>query len=1098
MKSYVIFVLLTVVTLFSWGQGKVQVVGTVSDASGEPIIGATVMDVRSKTGTVTDIEGNFVLTVGSNAEIVVSYIGYKEEKVKIKGQKKVYVVLREDSQLLNEVVVTAYGGTQLRSKLTNSISKVKDETFSNGFYSNPAQALSGAVAGMRVHQSSGDPGKVPSIVLRGGTNFDGSGSPLYVIDGQVRGSLNDLNPDDIASMEVMKDAGATAIYGARANNGVVLVTTKRGAKEKTQIGVSMKLSVKCLPEVYDFMNARDYLYWSRMGHKNASQIFQDSKGNWKGYYKMDDLDKAAPFGTGNRYFDAKGNPLDGNADPSAVWSPMNYTSDLDFLLGRGWQTMTDPVYGGEIIFYDFDMADVNIVSPAISQNYSINFSGGNEKGSYYSSLSYSNDEGNAPDNYYNRFNFTFNGDYKIRRWLKSITSFKFSRADWNGLPAARTNEADYFSRVLSAPPTMRGYNHDGEMLLGWSSGDGNQLVNIKSFERNNKRDQFDFTQAFLLTFTEWLSLKLNASWLFHEELNESFNKDYLKSPGVMETSRNSSAEFERYFSQLYNAVFNFKRNWNKHSVDAMLGFEFYDRYRNGIKAAGVGAPTDDFGDLELTSIEEGKRTTDTWHSHERIMSFFGRLNYDYESKYLISLVARRDGYSRLLGDNRFGFFPGISVGWNFGKESFMKSLEHIVSFAKLRMSYGLNGNVSGINYYELQGIYSSNKYDGNVGYYLTDLPNPYLKWEKTHTFEAGLDLSFLNNRVNTSFTYYRRRTKDKYATIPLPVSSGISSIRSNNGELQNQGLEMEFDFRIIDEKDWKWNLSLNAAYNKDKVISLPDNGLENNRQGAVQIYDPNTKELVWVGGRQEGQGMGDFFGFQADGIYKSMEEIPGDLVDNSQSITLYGPEAWSKLTDAQKNPKKALPIQPGDVKWRDINGDNVIDQYDKVKLGNRIPKVTGGINTSVSWKNLSLNIRMDYALGFQGYDSKTPWIMGCKQGQFNTLELTKETWTPENPNAKYPMFYRADQNGKNNYRVSSLFTYNSSYLAFRELTLNYSFPKRWISKIGIQSLDLSVSGQNLGYWTGAKNVYSPEYKNSNNEGGYPLPISCIFGLNLKF
>ncbi len=700
--------------------------------------------------------------------------------------------------------------------------------------------------------------------------------------------------------------------------------------------------------------------------------------------------------------------------------------------------------------------------------------------------------------------FTFNADYKVNKWLTSSSSFNFADAKWYGISPGSRGEVEYFNRMLSLPPTFRGYNADGEMLLGPNSSDGNQAFNIDKFQQDNNTDKFTMVQSFNIDIWKGLSLKLTANWYYSEEKYESFYKDYLQSPGYTNTTRSTSASYGRTLDQTYNAVLNYDYQITKdHYLSAMLGFEYYDSYYKAFSASGSGAPTDDFADLGLTDPGEGKRNIDSSHSRQRIMSFFGRINYDYQSKYLLSLVMRRDGYSKLAKDNRWGIFPGVSAGWVFGKESFMEPLNDIISFAKLRASYGLNGNVNAdwVGNYTVQGSYSTNTYNGNVGYLLGSLPIPYLQWEKSQTFEVGLDLSFLANKINANLTYYNRKTENKYASIPLPASSGVSSITSNNGKLQNQGLEMDFGFKLLNTKDWKWDLNVNAAYNINKILELPNNGLENNRQNAFQVYSGNGDELIWVGGYQEGQRPGDIYAYKAEGIYKSYDEIPGNLIDQSignngsNNKILYGPDAWAKLTDEQK--ANALPIQPGDVKWKDVNGDGIIDQYDKVKIGNTTPKWTGGINTNVSWKSLTLSMRLDYALGFTVIDWKTPWIMGNMQGTYNTIEDTKKTWSPDNPNGIYPTYVWADQLGKRNYaRNSSMFMYNGNYLALRELTLSYRLPSIWVNKAGLSNVELSVTGQNLGYWTEADHMYSPE--SSDNNGGYPLPRTVIFGINIGF
>lgn len=609
------------------------ITGVVSDAAGEPIIGASVVEVGTTNGTITDIDGKFVLNMNPDGKIRVSYIGYQVQTIDLKGKTSFRIQMKEDSEMLEEVVVTGYGGKQLRTKVTNSISKVKEETLKQGLYSNPGQALSGAVAGLSVSQTSGNPGSTPTLVLRGGTNFDGSGSPLILIDGQVRSSLSDINPDDIESMEVLKDAGATAIYGARANDGVILVTTKRGKSGRAEVNLKAKFGLNYFKNSYEFLDAGDYIYWMRMGYKNAymGDMKHPDGSAVKAWSSLSSLTSATPYGTGNAYFASDGvTPLDGNKTSSAIWSTMKYTDNLAFLLDQGWQTMIDPIYGDKLIYKNTDIADFNVQTPAFSQDYNLSVSGGNEKGNYYAGLGYNKSDGTAYGNWYKRITFTFNADYKLKEWLTSSSSFNFADATWNGLPATQTAEANYFSRCLSLPPTFRGYNADGEMLLGPNSGDGNQQYNFDKFVRDQNTDKFTMNQSFTVNFMKGLSLKLGAIWYYQEEKDESFNKDYLSSPGNKVTSRSTSAYYDRTLDQTYNAVLNYNYQINKdHYLDAMAGFEYYDSYNKGFNASGSGAPTDDFMDLQYTSKEEGKRSIDSWHSRQRIMSFFGRVNYDY-------------------------------------------------------------------------------------------------------------------------------------------------------------------------------------------------------------------------------------------------------------------------------------------------------------------------------------------------------------------------------------------------------------------------------------------------------------------------------------
>lgn len=995
---------------------------------------------------------------------------------------------------MQEVVVTGYGGKQLRTKVTNSIASVKKEQLSVGLFSNPAQALSGKISGLKVIQSSGSPGAAPTVVLRGGTNLDGTGSPLVVVDGQLRDSMSDINPEDIESMEVLKDAGATALYGARASNGVILITTKRGKEGYREINFKAKVGLNYAHTPYDFLSAGEYIKALRQGIYNAGNLFTDNDGNVKGYgvYANGALEGAQPYGTGNVY----------NKSP---WSTMLLNDENRWLLDRGWQTVVDPITGKDIIYKETNLDKYNLNNPALSQDYNVNMSGGNDKATYYAGIGYNRQEGVPISTFYQRISFITNASYRITDWLKSSSSLNYNRANWKNMPGSNGTEAHYFGRVRSLPPTVRFEDEEGNMLLGPGTADGNQSYQPDKWQNDNQSDKFTLTQSFEVNLLKNLRLNLNANWYYSESYSENFTKDFESTPGNWNTTRSSSASYDRDFRQTYNATLNYNQTlFRNHNIDAMLGMEFYDRYKRGFNASGQGAPTDDLPDLGLTDKGENKRSIDSWHEKQRILSFFGRLNYDYKEKYLLSFVFRQDGYSSLLGDNRWGFFPGVSAGWIFGKESFVTDNLPFLSFGKLRTSFGINGNASGIGAYTLQGEYSAvTGYNGNTGYLIGKLPNPNLRWEKTQTAEVGLDLGFFENRLNANITYYNRLTSDKYANLSFPTSTGFSSVTNNNGKLRNQGLELELSGKIIDNKDWKWNAGMNISYNKNKIVSLPDNGLERNRQGAFQVYTGNGNEKKWVAGYQEGQEPNIFYTWQVDGIYKSYDEIPGNLIRKYGSYTYYGPEAWSKLSAHEQNAKTNFPIQPGDAKFHDVNGDNVIDEFDQVKVGNTNPHWTGGFNTTLAWKGFKLYAQFDFALGFWVYEnqdqSKTPWYMGCYQGSYNVPELYYDTWSESNPNGKYPRFLYADQIGKNNYIESTLFAYKGNYLAIREVSLSYTLPRKWAETMKMKNAEVSITGQNLGYITAAKNVSSPETGANGAVGsGYSLPRTVLFGINLTF
>lgn len=1095
-KSILLLILCFFCSIGAMAQTK-SITGVVTDATGEPIIGASVVEVGTTNGIITDIDGKFTLNANPNGKIKISYIGFQTQTIDLKGKTSLKIQMKEDSEMLQEVVVTGYGGKQLRTKVTNSISKVSEESLKVGLFSNPAQALSGAVAGLKVTQASGSPGATPTIVLRGGTDFNGSGSPLVIIDGQLRDGLSDINPEDIESMEVMKDAGATALYGARASNGVILITTKSGKKGHREINLKVKMGLNYINNPYEFLNGEEYIRTLRTTYSKSGYYCSD--GEYVSIAPLSNLTGASPFGLGNEL-------------GKSAWNIMGKTADNAYLVQQhGWKEMIDPLDPTQTIIYkDINPADYNVNNPSFSQDYNVNMSGGGERATYYAGIGYNRQEGLPIDTYYERYSFILNASYKVTDWLTSTSNFNYNRANWKNMPGSNTSEGNYFGRIMSTPPTARFEDEEGNPLLGPNVPDGNQAFQPEKWTNFNQTDKFTMIQSFQIDIMKGLFVKGSANWYYSEGLYESFTKDYLDNMLTNHYTRNrsTSAKFERNFAQTYNAVLNYSGTFFKdHNVNLMLGMEYYANEKRGFSASGSGAPTDDFADLGLTDKGEGKRAIDSWHEQYRILSYFGRLNYDYKGRYLLSAVFRHDGYSSLLGDNRWGFFPGVSAGWIFGQEQFVKDAVPFLSFGKLRASYGVNGNATGIGAYTLQGSYNPATYNGNTGFLIGLLPNPGLRWEKTKTAEVGLDLSFFDNRLNANFTFYNRLTSDKYANFSLPSTTGFSSIKNNNGKFRNRGLEIELSGKIIDTKDWKWSMSGNIAYNKNKVISLPFNDLERNRQGGQQIYtgekikkENGEIEYVkrWVGGTQEGMEPGTMVVYKSEGIYRSWDEIPGDLVITSGNYfgkKMYGPDAWKKLTKAEQ--KNALPIMPGDMKWKDINGDRVIDQYDQVELGNTIPHWTGGFNTTLRWKNFQLYGRFDFALDYWIYDHTTPEIfLACAQGTYNTTTDVYDTWSEENPNAKYPRYAYADLLTNANYaRNSTMFAYKGNYLAIRELSLTYSLPELWAKKVFCQKVDVSITGQNLGYITSA-NVATPEVSNAGS--GYALPRTLLFGLNVTF
>jgi outer membrane receptor protein involved in Fe transport len=412
--------------------------------------------------------------------------------------------------------------------------------------------------------------------------------------------------------------------------------------------------------------------------------------------------------------------------------------------------------------------------------------------------------------------------------------------------------------------------------------------------------------------------------------------------------------------------------------------------------------------------------------------------------------------------------------------------------------------VGGIGTYELQGSYSSQTpYAGTTGFLLYQIANPSLRWEKTNTVEVGTDLGFFRNRINATFAYYNRITSDKIANVLLPTSSGVSSIRTNNGSMRNRGFEMELSGRIIQNSQLTWQAGFNAAWNKNTVLKLPYNGNLNNRQGGQQIYDPSTGQVIWVGGYQEGQEWGEVFGFVPDGIIRNATDLANyNKIDLAAGQVWYNNSAGKRVASQKLLTERGLTTgwistQLGDMKWKDLDHNDTIDYRDQASLGRTVPRWTGGFNTSVSYKGFTLLTRIDFALGYVQMDFQQLWSMACAQGDFNATDLVKETWTPDNPNAKYPRYSWADQNNTKNFdRPSSIFWVNSNYLAFREVSLSYAIPASLLKKVKISGLTLTATGQNLGYISN-KLLNFPERSGQTNSA-YIIPTQMIFSANVTF
>lgn len=695
--------------------------GVVKDGTGETVIGASVIVKGTTNGTITDFDGNFTLTNVKNGDVIqISFVGYKTQEIKYVGQS-LNIILKDDTEVLDEVVITGYGGSQKRAALTTAISKLDNSVLKNAAYSNAGQSLQGSVTGLRVVNTTGQPGTNPDITLRGGATITGENSnALVVVDGIVRNSMSDVNPSDIESIQILKDAASTAIYGARANGGVILIETKSGKEGKTSINYKFKIGKNFTRKGYEFCNAEDYIYYNRLGYLRTGRT---------------NVDTQQGYGIGNSLFDIQ-----------------YLTDDNAHLKNEGWSVMDDPFYEGkQILFKDYSgqLDDEVFSSSAITQDHYLNITGGNDKSTFASSLGYYNEDGMIKGTGFQRFSGSFNASYKILPILNVKAGVSYV---WSTRPELWIGSYEFFYRTRSQRPTWNPWNEDGTPAAGFGTGDGNPAYYRDKLTQKNSTTRATYNIGFTLDILpKQLVLNGNASLLNYDYQREKFNKAYqTQTTTTPETTRQAEAWVQKYQQVQLNASLTYTGTFaEKHNLEAMIGGEYYTYNQFDFEAKTQGSPTDDVPTLNVGSNRTFTRTEKTAY---RILSGFGRINYNYNMKYLLSFTARYDGISRLK-DNRWGFFPGVSVGWNVMEEDFWKDskVSGVISNLKPRVSYGVNGNVNGIGNYEVYGEYAqveSKNYGGATGLYNSKLLNTNLRWEQSQTFEVGLDIGFLQNRLS--------------------------------------------------------------------------------------------------------------------------------------------------------------------------------------------------------------------------------------------------------------------------------------------------------------------------------------------------------------
>ncbi|AHF14603.1 TonB-denpendent receptor [Niabella soli DSM 19437] len=1087
------FITFTVINAFAQSR---SVTGKVLDeATNLPLAGATVSVKGMKRATVTNAAGAFEITAEQNQILEVSYAGYAPSEWRVSGTTAPTITLSPGAaSKMDEVVVVGYG-TQSRRNVTSAISKLDNKVLQTAPRSNIASALQGTVPGLQVVNATGQPGATPMVMLRGGASINSPGSPLVVVDGVIR-DYNDIPAQNIESIELLKDAAATAIYGARANNGVILITTKQGKTGRAEVTYKYTGGYNKRRDLYNYMNAKDFIYYNRLGNLNSGRTLTQANQS-RGYGLFTDSANLSSFDI------------------------RQYNSSTASLLAKGWDTVGDP-YGGTIIFKDHsgEIEDIVFRNTHTNDHY-INVMAGNDRGKFFAAFDYYNEDGIIVGSDYKRYSLDLNGSYKIKPNLEVTTGSTFSTSSQYGAIAGDVNT---LYRSMAIWPTFNPWIDSAKTLPnpGNSASDGNPLYWLQKSVRNNQVTRITANAAVKWDIIKDLYLKVSGSGYLYQSLNEGFTKAtqtyaniFLPTPTYSSTARPSYANQSNYFQQQYNALLNYNKTFGKHTVNPMLGAEYYGIRNFDMQVSGTKSPTDDITTVNAaTAFAAGPNYTT--RSEYRVISAFGRLNYDYANKYLLQLVFRQDGVSSLAEGHQFGFFPGMSAGWNLHNESFFANsgLSKVISTFKPRFSYGINGNVAGLGRYEVQGVYSSQGlYNGNAGFSYTGLVNNDLRWEKSKTADVGFDMGLFKNRVNLLFDYYVRNTSDLLTQLNLPSYTGFNSFRTNLGQFQNRGYEFSLTANVLNSPSGlKVDVGANASFVKNKIIKLPYNGNANNRQGGMQVYDPVSKQVIWVGGYQEGGTLGEIYAFKQVSIFKDANEIT--QVANNRKDLIAGISGPGVNYGTGK-------ITPGDVNWLDVDKNDTIDSRDQVRIGNIYPKWTGGFWASANYKGFSIYSRFEFALGHTIYNDLVARTLGNYQGTFNYFDLQKQAWSPTNTSTDIPKVYYADQvaapTGKKNYTRSnnanvalnsnnSRFYEKGDYLALREITLSYDFNQSLLSKTHFFTAGrIFLSGNNLVYFTKftGPSPEPPVTPGTNTitgvyTGTYPTPKSYTFGIQLTF
>jgi len=1030
-----------------WAQQK-NVTGVVTDNSNDPIPGVSILIKGTTNGTITDIDGKYSLTVpGDNAVLVYSFIGMKSQEITVGTQSTINVSLISDTEEIDEVVVVGYG-VQKKKLNTGATIQMKGEEISKLNTTNPLQAMQGQTPGVTITSTSGQPGAGMNVTIRG-LGTVGNAAPLYLIDG-IGGDISTVNPADIESIDVLKDAASAAIYGAQAANGVVLITTKKGKAGKSQVSFDAYYGVQNVARKAQMLNAKEYMTIMDEARVNSGSGSYD----WASF--ADKLDEEGNI-ISNGIYDANGN------------------------------------------VYDTNWIDEMFVKNAVTQNYNLGITGGSETSTYAMSAGYMGQEGivGGPKvSSYDRYNFRINSEHKLYNGFLTVgENVSFIWKETTGISTGNQYNNTLRSAFGTSPlapiyDALGAYNNTANAL--WNVDDGNPYASMMTGNNLSKNATLDANAYAQIEPVKNLKIKSVYGISFGANEYRSYTPIYK----FQAATENSVTKVDQSRGSGMTQVWTNTANYDfiiadSHAFNTLVGMEIskYDGgylrgYNTDLKN---GFDSWSTAYLSNTNGTENKTAEGKPNDVNRTVSYFTRLGWNWNETYMLNATFRADGSSKFASGNRFGFFPSVSAGWTLTNETFMEATQGWLDFLKLRASWGQVGNQN-IKAYQYLAPVTSDKINYNfgatggqtawiTGAYPSRLANANLKWETSEQINIGVDARFLTSRLGVNADYYIKTTKDWLVEAPILATAGAGAPYINGGDVKNTGVELSLSWNDEITKDFSYRIGINGAYNKNEVGEIPtQDGIIHGETN--QIYN-NAPEYYRA---SNGHAIGYFWGYKTAGIFQNQQEI----------------NDWI----AAGNGVKQTDVKPGDVKYYDINHDGAIDNSDKVDLGCGIPTMTFGFNIGLNYKGFDLGVTASGAADFQIVQS----YRNHASAQANYSTKILDRWTGEGTSNKMPRVTTSNIN----WEFSDLYIQEGDYLRISNVTLGYDFAKLVDWKY-LSQARLYVQGQNLltftkydgmdpeiGSYNGTDGNSNDTWVSGVDMGYYPHPRTLIVGVNLKF